>query len=151
LLEERVDRAVPVAGARRLREVGRMNLVAVVIALALIEFFVFGLLVGRARQTYDVPAPAIAGHPIFDRYMRVHQNTMEQLVVFVPAMLIFATYVSANVAALLGLLFVIGRVLYLRGYVEDPRKRSVGFAVSAIPQLILMLGGVIGAAVAWLR
>ena len=128
-----------------------MNLVAVVIALALIEFFVFGLLVGRARQSYDVPAPAIAGHPIFDRYMRVHQNTMEQLVIFVPAMWLFATYVSAGVAAALGLLFVIGRVVYLRGYVQDPSKRSVGFAISAIPQMILMLGSVIGAVVAWIR
>jgi uncharacterized MAPEG superfamily protein len=128
-----------------------MNLVAAVVALALIEFFVFGLLVGRARQTYDVPAPAIAGHPIFDRYMRVHQNTMEQLVVFVPAMWLFATYVSASVAAGLGLLFVIGRVVYLRGYVQDPSKRSVGFAMSALPEMILMLGSVIGALVAWLR
>jgi len=128
-----------------------MNLVAAVVALALIEFFVFGMLVGRARQTYDVPAPAIAGHPVFDRYMRVHQNTMEQLVIFVPAMWLFATYVSAGVAAALGLLFVIGRVVYLRGYVQDPSKRSVGFAISAIPQMILMLGSVIGAVVAWIR
>jgi len=128
-----------------------MSLVAAVLALALIEFFVFGLLVGRARQTYGVPAPAIAGHPVFDRYMRVHQNTMEQLVVFVPAMWLFATYVSANIAALLGLVFVVGRVLYMRGYVQDPSKRSLGFAVSAIPQLILLLGSVIGASLAWLR
>lgn len=128
-----------------------MNLVAIVLALALIEFFVFGLLVGRARQTYGVPAPAIAGHPVFDRYMRAHQNTMEQLVVFVPAMWLFATYVSANIAAVLGLVFVIGRILYMRGYVQDPTKRSVGFAVSAIPQLILLLGSVIGASLAWLR
>ena len=127
-----------------------MNLVAVVLALALIEFFVFGLLVGRARGTYGVPAPAIAGHPVFDRYMRVHQNTMEQLVVFVPAMWLFATYVSATVAAVLGLVFVIGRVLYMRGYVQDPSKRSVGFVVSAIPLLILLLGSVIGAVLAWL-
>ena len=128
-----------------------MSLVAVVVALALIEFFVFGLLVGRARQTYGVPAPAIAGHPVFDRYMRAHQNTMEQLVVFVPAMWLFATYVSANIGALLGLVFVIGRVLYMRGYVQDPSKRSVGFAVSAIPLLILLLGSVVGASLAWLR
>jgi uncharacterized MAPEG superfamily protein len=128
-----------------------MSLVAAVLVLALIEFFVFGLLVGRARQAYGVPAPAIAGHPVFDRYMRVHQNTMEQLVVFVPAMWLFATYVSANIAALLGLVFVVGRVLYMRGYVQDPSKRSLGFAVSAIPQLILLLGSVIGASLAWLR
>jgi len=66
-------------------------------------------------------------------------------------MWLFATYVSAGVAAALGVLFVIGRVVYLRGYVQDPSKRSVGFAISAIPQMILMLGSVIGAVVAWIR
>lgn len=127
-----------------------MPLVAVVLSLALIEFFVFGLLVGRARQTYDVPAPAISGHPVFDRYMRVHQNTMEQLVVFVPALFLFATFVSSTIAALLGLLFVVGRVVYLRGYVADPAKRGTGFVMSAIAQVSLMLGSLIGAVVAWL-
>jgi glutathione S-transferase len=128
-----------------------MNLVAVVVALALIEFFIFGMLVGRARGTYGVPAPAIAGHPVFERYMRVHQNTMEQLVIFVPAIFLFATYVSPNIAAALGLLFVVGRVVYLQGYVADPKKRSTGFALSAVAQIGLMLGGLIGAALAALH
>lgn len=127
-----------------------MSLVAVIVAVALIEFFVFGLLVGRARAQYGVPAPAISGHPIFERYMRVHQNTMEQLVVFIPAIFLFATYVSAGIAALLGLLFVIGRLVYLRGYVADPAKRGTGFAISTLAQAVLMLGGLAGAVAAWL-
>lgn len=122
-----------------------MNLVAIVIGLALVEFFVFGLLVGRARAQYGVAAPAMSGHPIFERYMRVHQNTMEQLVVFVPAMVLFGTYVSGGFAALLGVVWIAGRVVYLRGYVADPAKRSTGFALSALPQLILLLGGILGA------
>ena len=122
-----------------------MNLVAVVIGLALVEFFVFGLLVGRARQQYGVAAPAMSGHPIFERYMRVHQNTMEQLVVFVPAMVLFGMYVSGRLGAVLGLVWIAGRVVYLRGYVADPAKRSTGFALSALPQLILLLGGILGA------
>lgn len=125
-----------------------MSLVAVVIGLALIEFFVFGLLVGRARQQYDVPAPAMTGHPIFERYMRVHQNTMEQLVLFVPAMVLFGTYVSGSIAALLGLLWIAGRVVYLRGYVADPKQRSTGFAITALAQLVLLLGGIVGALLA---
>lgn len=125
-----------------------MNLVAIVIGLALVEYFVFGLLVGRARQQYGVAAPAMSGHPIFERYMRVHQNTMEQLVVFVPAMLIFGVYVSGTVAALLGLVWIAGRALYLRGYVADPSQRSTGFALTALPQLILLVGGIVGALVA---
>ena len=125
-----------------------MNLVAIVIGLALVEYFVFGLLVGRARQQFGVAAPAMSGHPVFERYMRVHQNTMEQLVLFVPAMLIFGVYVSGTVAALLGLVWIAGRALYLRGYVADPAKRSTGFALTALPQLILLVGGIVGALVA---
>ena len=124
-----------------------MNVVAVVIGLALVEYFVFGILVGRARQQYGVAAPAMSGHPIFERYMRVHQNTLEQLVVFVPSMLMFGLYVSGTLAALLGLVWIVGRVVYLRGYVADPAQRSTGFALSALPQIILLVGGTIGALV----
>jgi len=121
-----------------------MQFVAFVIALALLEFAVFGMLVGRARGRYRVPAPAISGHPVFERWFRVQQNTMEQLVAFVPAMWLFGTYVSATWAAVLGLVFVVGRVVYLVGYVADPAKREIGFAMSAIPVVILLLGALWG-------
>ena len=71
-----------------------MEIVAVVIALALLEFVVFGMLVGRARGRYGVNAPAVSGHEIFDRYFRVHYNTMEMLVTFVPSIWLFGLYVS---------------------------------------------------------
>jgi len=100
-----------------------MALVAAVIALALIEFLVFGLLVGRARVRCNVQPPATTGHPVFERYFRVQQNTLEQLIVFVPSVWLFGMYVSAVWAAGLGVLFVIGRALYLTGYVADPKKR----------------------------
>jgi uncharacterized MAPEG superfamily protein len=122
------------------------DLVLFVIALALLEYFVFGYLVGRARGTYNVPAPATFGNPIFERYFRVHQNTLEQLVIFVPCMLIFSQVVSARIAAGLGLVFIVGRLLYLRGYVADPGKRGPGFLVGALAQIGLLLGSVIGAA-----
>ncbi|MCC7329588.1 MAG: MAPEG family protein [Gammaproteobacteria bacterium] len=122
-----------------------MALVHAVIALALIEFFVFGALVGRARALYKVEAPAVTGHPLFERYYRVHYNTMEQLVCFVPGMLLFGSYVSATGAAVLGLVFIAGRILYLRGYVADPKKRGAGFGISALPVMILLLGGLGGA------
>lgn len=121
-----------------------MAFVSFVVALALVEYFVFGLLVGRARSTYGVAAPATSGHPVFDRTMRVQQNTLEQLVVFVPAMYLFAQYVSSGMAGVLGLVFVAGRALYYRGYVADPKQRSTGFALSAIPQIILLLGSLFG-------
>lgn len=121
-----------------------MALVHAVIALALIEFFAFGALVGRARVRYKVAAPATTGHPIFERYYRVHYNTMEQLLCFVPGMLLFATYVSASVAAVLGLIFVAGRIVYLRGYVAEPLQRRAGFGLSVLPVIILLVGGLAG-------
>jgi uncharacterized MAPEG superfamily protein len=127
-----------------------MEPVAIVLALALIEYFVFGLLVGRARGQYGVEAPATTGHPIFERYHRVHQNTLEQLAIFVPALWMFGVYVSAPIAALLGLVFIVGRFVYLRGYVEDPKKRSTGTLITLIAQAILLVGGGVGALVSWL-
>jgi glutathione S-transferase len=122
-----------------------MEPVAVVILLALIEYVAFGMLVGRARGKYGVPAPAVAGHEVFERYFRVHQNTLEILVVFVPAMWLFGTYVDPTWAALLGLVYVVGRILYLRGYVADPAKREVGFGLSVLPVIVLLLGALWGA------
>jgi glutathione S-transferase len=122
-----------------------MELVAVVIALALLEFAVFGMLVGRARGLYGVKAPATSGHEIFDRYFRVHYNTMEQLVVFVPSIWIFGRYVSPAWAAGLGAVFVVGRIFYIRGYVADPARREIGFALSALPVLVLSIGALVGA------
>ena len=123
-----------------------MELVTIVSALALIEYTVFGMLVGKARGTYGIDAPAISGDPIFERYYRVQQNTLEVLVLFIPGMWMFGLYVSAEVAAGLGLIFIVGRVLYLRGYVADPKSRSLGFVLSFIPAQILIIGGLIGAA-----
>lgn len=123
-----------------------MEPVAVVILLALIEYVAFGMLVGRARGKYGVHAPAVAGHEVFERYFRVHQNTLEMLVVFVPAMWLFGTYVDPTWAALLGLVYVVGRILYLRGYVADPAKREIGFGLSVLPVIVLLLGALWGAA-----
>jgi len=128
-----------------------MTLVHLVIALALLEFFVFLNAVGRARHTYQVPAPATGGHEMFERYFRVQMNTIEQLVIFIPSILLFALYVHALIAAALGALFIIGRWLYFVGYVKDPKRRGTGFLVSVIPNSLLLLGGLIGALLALIR
>jgi len=122
-----------------------MEFVAFVIALALLEYAIFGMLVGWARGKYGVVAPATGGHPVFERYFRVHMNTLEQLVAFVPAMWLFGTYVNPTWAAWLGLVFVVARKYYLVGYVADPAKREIGFGLTALPVMILLIGGLWGA------
>jgi len=122
-----------------------MEPVEIVIALALLQFIYFGLRVGAARGKYHVEAPAVSGHPMFERYFRVHMNTLEQLVVFVPAIWLFGAQISALWAASIGVVFLLGRAIYLRDYVADPKKRSLGFALSMLPTLVLLLGGLGGA------
>ena len=117
-----------------------MDLVVLVIALALAQFIVFAVLVGRARGKYGVNAPAVTGNEIFERYFRVQQNTLELLVVFVPATWLFAQNVSAAWAAGLGALYLVGRVLYLTSYVKDPAKRGPGFGMSMLPIMFMVIG-----------
>lgn len=122
-----------------------MELVAIVVALAVIEFFVFAGLVGRARSTYDIPAPAITGNPVFERYYRVHQNTLEQLMIFIPAICIYGYYGNSTYAAGLGVFFLIGRIIYLRGYIADPAKRGLGMMIGFLPTMFMLIAGLIAA------
>jgi uncharacterized MAPEG superfamily protein len=128
-----------------------MTLVNLVLGLALIEFVLILMAVGKARDTYKVPAPATTGNELFERYCRVQNNTIEQLIIFGPALVVFAHYWSPLIAAGLGLLFVIGRWVYFKGYVKDPKQRSTGFLLSFIPNMILLIGGVVGAVVSLVR
>jgi glutathione S-transferase len=122
-----------------------MELVAIVILLALMEFVAFGMLVGRARAKYGVKAPAMSGHEVFDRYFRVHYNTMEVLIVFVPSIWIFGLYVDPRWAAGLGTIYLVGRIVYFRDYVANPAGRGKGFGMSMLPVLALLIGALIGA------
>ena len=123
-----------------------MQLVALVILLALAEFVALGILVGRARGKYGVKAPATTGHEVFERWFRVHYNTMELLVVFVPSIWLFGLYVSPKIGAALGAVYLVGRVMYVRSYVRDPAARGGGFGLSMLPTLVLLVGAATGAA-----
>jgi glutathione S-transferase len=119
--------------------------VEIIVALALLQFVYFILRVGAARGKYGVPAPATTGHEIFERYFRVQMNTLEMLVVFVPSIVLFGKYISPLWAAGLGAVYLVGRFIYLRAYVADPKSRSVGFGLSFLPTAIMLLGGLGGA------
>lgn len=123
-----------------------MAYVLIVIVLALVQFVCFGIAVARARTRFNVKAPAVTGNEIFDRYFRVQMNTLEQLIVFLPAIWLFAQFISPRWAAALGVFYLAGRQIYFMSYVKDPSSRSLGFALSSVPPLI-MLGGVLFEAV----
>ena len=116
-----------------------------VTALALLMFVVLGGLVSRARGMFSVPAPAMTGDPRFERIYRVHQNTAEQLIAFLPSLWMFAVYVSDLWAGLLGLVFLVGRVWYASSYFGDAAKRAPGFFISILATMVLLIGSVIGA------
>jgi glutathione S-transferase len=122
-----------------------MACVNLVTLCALLEYFAFGWLVGRARVTYGVKAPAMSGHEVFDRYFRVQQNTLELLIIFLPALYIAGLYWNPTWMAAIGAVYIIGRLLYLRGYVSDPAARHIGFLLSVAPIVVLVGAGVIGA------
>ncbi len=125
-----------------------MPYLAIVTALALLEYTGIGVMVSLARGKYGIKAPATSGHPIFDRTFRVHQNTLEQLMLFLPSLWLFGTYVSATWGALLGLVFIVGRGLYVRGYIADAEKRGPGFLIGTVAHGVLLLGGLVGAVLA---
>jgi glutathione S-transferase len=122
-----------------------MAYVDIVTALAILQFIVFGFRVGKARGRYRVKAPAITGNEIFERYFRVQQNTLEQLIVFLPGLYLFSHYLRPLVAAVLGAIYLIGREIYAVTYVKQPSKRGAGYGLTFLPMVILVLGGLFGA------
>lgn len=127
-----------------------MEAVAVVTVLAVLQAFGFAFLVGKQRAKHGVKAPTITGDAEFERAFRIHQNTVEQLVIFIPALWIFSYYVHDLTGAGLGLVFVISRLVYRQGYLNDPASRARGFGIGALVMMVLMLGGLIGAIMSWL-
>src|SRR5262249_54880312 len=128
-----------------------MPYVHLVIALAVLEFFYFTTQVARARGRYKVEAPATTGDPMFERYFRVQMNTLELLVMFIPAILVFSLYLNPYVAAAAGAIYLVGRMIYLVSYVKDPKSRSAGYGLSILPILFLLGGALFGAVRALLR
>jgi uncharacterized membrane protein YecN with MAPEG domain len=118
--------------------------VILVTALAAVEVMVFAILVGRARGIYGVPAPAMTGHPAWERLNRVHQNSVEQLVVFIPLLWAFSASIDWSWGAILGVVFVVARIVYAVGYARDASSRAAGAIMTAAVLWLLGLGGVVG-------
>lgn len=122
-----------------------MNYVHIVALLAIIQFIVFTMLVGAARGKYKISAPAMTGNEHFERAVRVQMNTLEQLVCFLPALLIASAYWPQHYVAAAGVVYLVGRTLYQRAYVADPAKRGLGFLLTFLPTTLLVLAGLAGA------
>ena len=115
-----------------------------IILIALLQFIFFTGRAGFSRGKYDIKAPKTVGNDRWERIFRIQQNTMEQLVIFVPAMLIFSLYVSATWVLLPGILFIVGRHIYSRLYLESPENRGPGMLLSLLSNIALVIGGLIG-------
>lgn len=126
-------------------------LTAIVTILAILLYSWMGFNVGRMRGRHNVPAPAVTGAPEFERAMRIHYNTLEALPVFFVLLWLATLYFRSIgwLPALIGLVWVIGRFLYMTGYMKAPEKRELGFMIAAIAQLALLILTIIGIVMTW--
>jgi uncharacterized membrane protein YecN with MAPEG domain len=122
-------------------------LVAIVTVLVLLFYVWTGVGVGIMRGKHKINAPAMVGHPELERAVRVQANTLEWIVIFLPAMWLCAAYVNPIVAAVLGLVWIGGRYLYMQGYMKDPKDRSMGFMIQGLATVAALFAGLIGAVV----
>jgi glutathione S-transferase len=119
-------------------------LVSLVTIISLLLFFVVTINVGRARAKYGIKAPEMSGNIDFERVVRVQQNTLEQLILFLPALWIFANFISPIAASILGVIWIIGRIVYAWGYYQAAEKRGIGFAISSLATIVLLLSSLVG-------
>lgn len=117
---------------------------ALVTWLALALYFALAYKVGGARAKHKVMPPLTEGPDEFMRIWRVHQNTTENLMLFLPSLWLFALYLSPVWAAVLGLLWVLARLVYAMGYYQSAEKRLPGFIASILIVAVLLTGALWG-------
>lgn len=125
---------------------------AVVTILAILLYTYMSIRVGQMRGKHNITAPATSGHPEFERAFRIHYNTLESIAVFIALLWLATIYFHTLpwLPALVGLIWVIGRFLYMTGYMSDPTKRGTGFGISMLSQLALLIIAVIGIVQTWM-
>jgi uncharacterized membrane protein YecN with MAPEG domain len=121
-----------------------MEYTVLIILVALAQYLYFTFRVGARRTKHGIDAPKTAGDETWERIFRVQQNTMEQLVVFIPAMIVFSTYLSAKWVLVPGVIFIVGRQLYSYEYIKNPGSRVPGMALSLLANVVLLIGATIG-------
>ena len=128
-----------------------MLVTAGVTILAVIFYIVTATRVGRMREKHNIVAPAVTGHPQFERAYRVQMNTLEAMPVFLPALWIAAYYFTRVplLAPAIGLVWIVGRIVYMQAYMADPSRRSLGFTISALSQIALLLLAIAGLVMSW--
>jgi len=114
--------------------------VAIVTLVALLLYVGMALRIAFARKTAGIQPPAMTGDPILERHIRVQANTLEWLPVFLPSLWLFALYWSDLVATVLGVVWILGRIVYALGYVADPARREIGFGIQALATAVLLFG-----------
>ena len=120
---------------------------ALVTCLAILVYAYASILVSRARAKFGVKLPAISGNPGFERVFRAHMNTLEWLPIFLPSLWLFAVYIGDSSAAALGLVWIVGRILYMIGYLKAVEKRGPGFALQGLVCVVLWAGSL--GAIVW--
>ena len=121
-----------------------MEYATLIVLLALLQYTWFTMRTGMGREKYNIKAPACSGDETWERLFRVQQNTLEQLIVFIPACYAFAWFLSPLWALILGVVFIVGRFLYSAEYVKEPKTRALGMILTFLPNAALMVGALFG-------
>ena len=121
-----------------------MSFVALVTLLLLTQYLFFMAMTGKARDDLGIKAPATTGDEVFERILRVQLNTLEQLMVTLPAMWLCAHYFSSSFAGIMGLVFFAGRVLYRKAYIADPTTRGTGMMTGFLANIFLLVTAAMG-------
>ncbi len=119
---------------------------------ALITLFIVLMLhwnamrVGRARREYNIAAPAVSGHPVFETAYRIQMNTIEGVLTFLPTMWLTALLLQDALAAALGLSWVMARIWFALAYAREPEQRYRPLTVSMLCLALCVLAAFVGLA-----
>lgn len=114
--------------------------VALVSLITLLVYFWISFQTALARRKTGIQAPAMTGDPLLERAVRAHYNTLEWMPIFLVSLWLFAIYWNELVAAALGVVWIVGRILYTTGYMVAAEKRETGFLVQAVAVAVLLFG-----------